>query len=150
MSFSDLFDSGFKDRNKSHFESIVRVALSDGAITAEEKTFLDRVAIRLEISEQEYQEILENPTKYPINPPVLHVQRLERLYDLSRMVYADHILGPKQHAILTRFDCDLSQDLNDPEMKNNHIYHRPEHYYKQSLSKKQKERIAAENKKLNK
>ena len=95
MSFSDLFDSGFKDRNKSHFASIVRVALSDGAITEEEKTFLDRVAIHLEISE------------YPINPPVLHVQRLERLYDLSRMVYADHILGPKQHAILTRFGLAL-------------------------------------------
>lgn len=107
MSFSDLFDSGFKSRNKSHFASIVRVALSDGAITEEEKTFLDRVAIRLEISEEEYQEVLENPSNFPINPPVLHVQRLERLYDLSRMVYADHILGPKQHEILTRFGLAL-------------------------------------------
>jgi hypothetical protein len=32
-----------------------------------------------------------------------NVQRLERLYDLSRMVYADHILGPKQKEILTKF-----------------------------------------------
>lgn len=54
------------------------------------------------------------------------------------------------HAVLARFDCDLSQDLNDSEMKRNHIYYKPEHYYKQSLSKKQKERIAAENKMLNK
>ncbi len=30
-------------------------------------------------------------------------KRLDRLYDLSRMVYADHVLGPKQKAILTRF-----------------------------------------------
>jgi len=32
MSFSDLFDSGFKARNKGHFSAIVRVALSDGVI----------------------------------------------------------------------------------------------------------------------
>lgn len=103
MSFSDLFDNEFKNRNKGHFSAIVRVALSDGALTTEEKAFLDKLAIRLEISNAEYDEILESPSKYPINPPVLHTQRLERLYDLSRMVYADHILGPKQKAILTRF-----------------------------------------------
>lgn len=103
MSFSDLFDNEFKNRNKGHFSSIVRVALSDGELTIEERAFLDKLAIRLEISPAEYDEILESPSKYPINPPHLHVQRLERLYDLSRMVYADHVLGPKQKAILTRF-----------------------------------------------
>lgn len=107
MSFSDLFDNEFKNRNKSHFSAIVRVALSDGELTSEEKEFLDKLAIRLEISKEEYEEILENPAKYPINPPVLHVQRLERLYDLARMVYADHVLGPKQKQILTRFSLAL-------------------------------------------
>ena len=104
MSFSDLFDNEFKNRNKSHFSAIVRVALSDGELTPEEKEFL---ATRLEISKEEYEEILENPSKYPINPPVLYTQRLERLYDLARMVYADHVLGPKQKQILTRFSLAL-------------------------------------------
>ena len=103
MSFSDLFDSEFKNRNKGHFSAIVRVAIADGAMTKEEKAFLDKLAVRLEISSSEYEEILENPSKYPINPPYLHTQRLERLYDLSRMVYADHVLGQKQKDILTKF-----------------------------------------------
>jgi uncharacterized tellurite resistance protein B-like protein len=103
MSFSDLFDSEFKSRNKGHFSAIVRVAIADGDLSVEEKQFLDKLKSRLEISDAEYDEILENPLKYPINPPFLHVQRLDRLYDLSRMVYADHILGPKQKEILTRF-----------------------------------------------
>ncbi|MBD3582281.1 tellurite resistance TerB family protein [Flavobacterium selenitireducens] len=107
MSFSDLFDSGFKDRNKGHFASIVRVALENGHLSDEERLFLDKLARQLEISEEEYAEILENPRKYPINPPYLHTQRLERLYDLSRMVYADHVLGPKQKDILTRFSLAL-------------------------------------------
>ena len=85
------------------FSAIVRVALADGDLTPEEKNFLDKLAVRLEISEDEYAEILENPLKYPINPPYSYALRLERLYDLSRMVYADHVLGPKQKEILTRF-----------------------------------------------
>lgn len=102
-SYSDLFDPGFKDRNRGHFASIVRVAIADGAISDQERTFLDHLADRLEISEDDYAKILENPEKYPVNPPYLQINRIERLYDLARMVYADHVLGPKQKNILKKF-----------------------------------------------
>lgn len=103
MSFSDLFDSEFKTRNKGHFSAMVRVALTDGAISEQEKTFLDRLAKKLDISDAEYEEILENPTKYPINPPYLHTQRIERLYDLARIVEVDHHLGDRQELLLRKF-----------------------------------------------
>ncbi len=103
MSFSELFDSGFKTRNKGHFSAIVRVALSDGEISQKEKLFLDKLAKQLEISEQEYTEILTNPTKFPINAPYLYINRLERLYDLGRMVRLDTELEEKQKAVLNRF-----------------------------------------------
>ncbi|WP_282117225.1 glycoside hydrolase family 117 protein [Cellulophaga baltica] len=54
----------------------------------------------------------------------------------------------KNHAILVRFDCDLSQDLEDPQMKKHHVYHRPEIYFKQGLSDTQRERIRKENETL--
>lgn len=103
MSFSDLFDSEFKNRNKGHFSAIVRVAYADNILSDGEKLFLDKLAINLEISESEYSEILENPLKYPINPPYLHEQRLERLYDLARMVHVDHHLGDKQDVMIKKF-----------------------------------------------
>ncbi|MFY8187018.1 MAG: TerB family tellurite resistance protein [Flavobacterium sp.] len=103
MSITELYDNGFKSRNKGHFAAIVRVALSDGKIGAEEQQFLDRLAKNLEISQAEYEEIIENPTKFPINPPYLYLQRLERLYDLSRMVFADGIIGPNQRNLVIRF-----------------------------------------------
>ncbi len=108
MSISDLYDSGFRNRNKGHFSAIVRVALSDGAISPEEKHFLDKLAVKLEISQAEYEEILENPLKYPVNPPLMHTRRLERLYDLARMVYADeHVIAEKERELLTRFSLAL-------------------------------------------
>jgi hypothetical protein len=107
MSFSDLFDSEFKQRNKGHFSAIVRVALADDKFAPEEKLFLDKLAIRLEISPAEYEEILENPLKYPINPPYLHEQRLERLFDLVRMVHVDHHLGDTQELLLRKIGVGL-------------------------------------------
>lgn len=107
MSFSDLFDSEFKQRNKGHFSAIVRVALADEKFAPEEKLFLDKLAVRLEISPAEYEEILENPLKYPINPPYLYEQRLERLFDLARMVHVDHHLGDKQELLLRKIGVAL-------------------------------------------
>jgi hypothetical protein len=107
MSFSDLFDSEFKTRNKGHFSAIVRVALADGYSSVEEKTFLDKLAANLEISNSEYEEILENPTKYPINPPYSYNERLERLFDLGRMVYIDNELGEGQLQLLEKFGIAL-------------------------------------------
>jgi uncharacterized tellurite resistance protein B-like protein len=103
MSISDLFDSGFRLRNKGHFASIVRVALTDGSVSEEEKKFLDHLAQELEISEEEYQEILENPLKYPVNPPLLYNRRIERLFDLSRMVFVDQHLAEKKSKLLKKF-----------------------------------------------
>ena len=107
MSFSDLFDSEFTQRNKGHFSAIVRLALADGVLAPEEKNFLDKLATKLEISASEYEEILASPAKYPINPPYLYSQRLERLYDLARMVHVDHHLGDKQELMLKKIGIGL-------------------------------------------
>ena len=113
MSFSDLFTPGFKQRNRDHFAAIVRVALADGIITDEEKAFLNRTAINLEIEEAEVAEIMANPDNYPINPPANEQRRLERLYDLTRMVYADHIADEGEIQLLNRLVIGLGFATDD-------------------------------------
>jgi len=107
MSFSDLFDSGFKKRNEDHFASIVRVAMDDGVITDEEKAFLDRLARNLNINEVDYKIILKDYKSHPINPPTSYERRLERLYDLARMVYVDHIKQEHEEVLLTKIAIGL-------------------------------------------
>jgi len=102
MSFSDLFESGFKKRNADHFAAIVRVAMSDGVINETEKAFLDRLATRLDITESDYESILKDYASHSINPPISYDKRLERLYDLARMVWIDDIEGPNQHWLLEK------------------------------------------------
>ena len=107
MSIADFFDSGFQKRNQDHFAAIVRVAMSDGVITEDEQAFLNRLARKLDISEGDYQEILKGYKSHPVNPPSSYDRRLERLYDLARMVYADHELGERQIGMLERLGVGL-------------------------------------------
>lgn len=107
MSLSDLFDSGFKKRNEDHFAAIVRVAMGDGVITEDEKAFLDRLAYKLDISDANYKLILKDYPSYPINPPLSYDNRLERLYDLARMVHVDHINGEPEVSLLTKIAVGL-------------------------------------------
>ncbi|GAA3778342.1 TerB family tellurite resistance protein [Corallibacter vietnamensis] len=107
MSISDLFDSGFKKRNEDHFAAIVRVAMDDGIISEDEKAFLDRLARNLDISEADYKLILKDYQSHPINPPTSYDKRLERLYDLARMVYVDHIKGDHEELVLRKIGIGL-------------------------------------------
>lgn len=107
MSFSDLFDSGFKKRNESHFAAIVRIAMDDGIITTEEQAFLDRLAQNLDISEGHYKLILKDYQSQPINPPVSYDRRLERLFDLVSMVHVDTINGDSEHKLLNKIAVGL-------------------------------------------
>lgn len=107
MSISDLFDSGFRKRNEDHFAAIVRVAMDDGIITEEEKAFLDRLARNLDISEADYKQILKDYQSHPINPPLSYDRRLERLYDLARMVHVDHIKGDHEEILLRKIGIGL-------------------------------------------
>ncbi|WP_159022294.1 TerB family tellurite resistance protein [Formosa sp. L2A11] len=107
MSYSKLFGSGFTERNKDHFAAIVRVAMDDGIISDEEKAFLDRVARSLHINEEEYAQILIDYNTHPINPPVEYSVRLERLYDLARMVNLDHINGDSEISLLRKMGLGL-------------------------------------------
>jgi len=107
MSISDLFDSGFRKRNQDHFAAIVRVAMDDGIISDHEKEFLDRLARNLDISEADYKEILKDYKSHPINPPISYDHRLERLYDLSRMVHVDHIKDDNERILLKKIAVGL-------------------------------------------
>ena len=107
MSILDLFNIGFRKRNEDHFAAIVRVAMDDGEISDEEKEFLDRLARNLDISEAKYKTILKDFNSHPINPPTSYNRRLERLYDLSRMVFVDHIKGDHEEILLRKIAIGL-------------------------------------------
>lgn len=107
MPFSDLFSSEFNQKARGHFSAIVRVAHAGGHITEEEQKFLHKLALDLEISDEEYKEIMKNPHVHEINAPYLYIERLEALYNLARIVHRDHQLGDQQEHLMVKFGLAL-------------------------------------------
>jgi uncharacterized tellurite resistance protein B-like protein len=103
MSFSQLFESGERSRNLSHFASILRIALVDGEFKDEEKKLLSRFARKLNISDKEYEDIIKHPSNYPLNPPASADERLERMLDLFKMIFADHEIDQDEQRLLERY-----------------------------------------------
>ncbi len=54
----------------------------------------------------------------------------------------------KMYSELARFDCDLSLDVHDPEMKHHNNLWNPEDYYRWGLSRQQVQRIKSETQQL--
>lgn len=102
MSISDLYSSGKHKQEIGHFASVVKIAKSDGIIAEGEQKLLDRAAKKLHIDETEYAEILKNPEKFPVNPPASYDERIERLYRLTKMVFADEHIDKEQITLMQK------------------------------------------------
>ena len=89
MPNSDLFITGLHHQNIGHFAAIVRLALLDNKIDSEEYKILERLAVRLDISKSDFDNILKNPKNYPVDSPANYDERLEHLYDLTKMLFLD-------------------------------------------------------------
>lgn len=107
MSFTDLYGNPQHKKNVAHFAAMASLAASNGVISDEEKSLLDAFARKLQISENEYKEVMKPENKFPIEPPVNLEKRMERLYDLFRIIFADHIIDDREMALLKKYAIGL-------------------------------------------
>lgn len=107
MGISDLYTNGEHRRNLAHFAALATLASIDGEISAEEKLMLDSFADKLDITGSEYEEVMRKENKYPIDPPNTSERRLERLYDLFRIIFSDHGIDDKEMILLKKYAIGL-------------------------------------------
>jgi len=115
MSISNYNLSGDQKRNVEHFASIVKLALADDIITEGEEKLLKRLAKRFHILDDKYKEILENPNNYPLKGFHSYDERIEHLFDLAKMIYADDSVSIKEVSVLRKICVGLGFPLNNAE-----------------------------------
>jgi len=123
MSISDLYSSGVHRNNLGHFACIVKMAMADEVITDGEQDLLENLAKRLNISKEEYKKIVKNPDKFPLNPPVSYDTRIERLYNLTQMIYADEEVSKEEVSILFRVVVGLGFPQDNAEKVSDEALH---------------------------
>ena len=112
MSISDLYSSGQHKREVSRFANIVKLALSNNIISDEERVLVDRLSKKLNITEIEYSKIIKSPHDYPIVPPIDYQNRIEHLYNLVKMVFADNEATDGQIGLLNKITIGLGFSLD--------------------------------------
>lgn len=90
MKISDHNLNGEQKRNFDHFASLVKLALADNVITEGEEKFLKKIATKFHILDEKYDEILANPEKFCAHSLHNYDERIEHLYDLTKMIFADN------------------------------------------------------------
>ena len=112
MGISDLYMSIGLKRNISHFANIVRIAYSDGVITEEEIAFLQKIAMKYNIEDDKFKEIIKNPDQFPTIGHLECLERIERLYDLLIMVRIDHVVAVEEVSVLRKITVGLAFPLH--------------------------------------
>lgn len=99
---NDLMNSGTSN-NLVHFAHLVNLSYVDGEPGPNEKELLDRFALKLGVSEAEYEQILENPmVKGDSNIPTLG-KRFDYIYDFFNIIYADNRLDEEEYHLVISY-----------------------------------------------
>lgn len=107
MSVKDLYDTSSLNNNLAHFSSIASLAAVDGNIDNAEMAQLKQFAHKLQISEEQFKEVMKRENKYPIAHQVSYEKRLERFFDLIKIVFADHVAEDDEMVLLKRYAIGL-------------------------------------------
>jgi uncharacterized tellurite resistance protein B-like protein len=103
MPIVDLYGHSEKRKNLAHFAAIASLAAVDGEINPKEQKVIDRFATKLDISGAEYKEVMKKENKYPIEAPYDSEERLERIYDLFKIIYADHDIDEDEFRLIKKY-----------------------------------------------
>lgn len=115
MSISDLYSSEAHKNNLSQFANIVKLALADEKLDDSEKQLLEKLAKTFQIGEEKYQDILSNAGKYAIRPPNSYDERIERLFKLTQMIFADDEVTGSEMIVLRRVAIGLGFSTTNAE-----------------------------------
>ena len=107
MHFVDLYESGSHRKNLAHFATLASLAAADGVVNEKEKAILDKFAFKLDITEEEYEEVMKKENRYPIDPAVTSEKRLQRLFDFFQIIFSDHEIDDEECALVKRYALGL-------------------------------------------
>ena len=107
MPILDLYKHSEQRKNLAHFASLASLAAVDGEVNPHEKRVLDRFAYKLGITEEEYKEVMKKENKYPFDPSNSLEERFERLFDLFRIIFADHDVDDEEMVRLKKYAIGL-------------------------------------------
>ncbi len=92
-----FFEHQYLSYKKNHIKNLLALAKADGHLHPSEEALLFKIAKRYGLKDRQGKELMTNDEKFVLNVPDNHNDKMNLLYDLVLMVYADDVVD--QHEI---------------------------------------------------
>ena len=118
MDIEELYETGERKQDRSHFRNMVMIAKADGEISSEENELLHKIGREISLSDEQIDSIIENPSKFNRNTPISRVDRFEQIVNLIQMVQADGKVDDREMKILSRIAVGIGYtDIEDVDVE---------------------------------
>lgn len=87
-----FFEHQYLSYKKNHMKNLLALAKADGTVHAKEEKLLYKIGKRYGLKERQVKEIVESKEKFKVNVPDNHNDKMNLLYDLMLMIYADEVV----------------------------------------------------------
>ncbi|MAU27044.1 MAG: hypothetical protein CMH48_01915 [Muricauda sp.] len=115
MAIIDWYEHGEKRRELAHFATLASLAAVDGEINPKEKAILDKFAFKLNITDDEYKEVMKKENKFPIETPHSGEKRLRRLFDFFQIIFSDNEIDDLERKMVEKYAIGLGFPLKKAE-----------------------------------
>jgi uncharacterized membrane protein YebE (DUF533 family) len=87
-----FFEHQYLSYKKNHIRNLLALAKADGHMHVKEEALLYKIAKKYGLKDRQVKELVNSEEKFKINVPDNHNDKMNLLYDLVLMVYADEVV----------------------------------------------------------
>lgn len=107
MPILDLYEHSDQKKNMAHFATLASLAAVDGEINPKEMAVLEKFAFKLNITEDQFKEVMKKENKYPIETPHSGEKRYKRLFEFFQIIFSDHDIDDEERRIVEKYAIGL-------------------------------------------
>ena len=91
-----FFEHQYLSYKKKHLRNLVALANADGHLHKEERALIYRLGEKYGLKERQVTKILENDKEHQLYVPEKDDEKMDQLFDLLQMVYADGVVDDNE------------------------------------------------------
>ncbi len=110
MPILDLYEHGDHRKNLAHFATLASLAAIDGEINEKEMEILKKFAFKLNITDDQFKEVMKKENKYPIETPHSGEKRFKRLFEFFQIIFSDHYIDADERKMVEKYAIGLGFD----------------------------------------
>jgi len=118
MNIEELYETGDRKKNRSHFRNLVLIAKTQDKISVEEKNLLEKIGGHIGLTPEQIQSIIKSPAQFSSNPVYNREDRFEQMINLVQMAQADGKISDNEMKALERVAVSIGfKDLDEVDIE---------------------------------